>query len=550
MEPKHIDDLLQLGQSLDAARAPWEALWQEQADICHPRRSLVQSRAPHGAVPERHQIASSFDGTAQRSNRTLANGQAARITPMGARWFALRPPNAIAENHSAVSWYQTCGEILARALAASNFYNIAKEHYLDRGAFGTASTEILAGRGNKGLHFRAYPIATYSIAQDSFSEIDTLTRLFHLNATQIVDMFEVDNDLPPSVLKMDADPRERNTPIDIRFTIRPRPNYDPRKNDAKNMPFEATYILPKEKHLLREEGYNEFPLAVSRWETWGESPYGWAPSILALPEATQANFIEQMKDTLLEVSAFPRVLYPSNLKGDVNFRALGLTCYDPANGLTPQEWLTGGRYDIAKDGLADKRRAIEEAFYVPLFNAISQMDRDATATEVRAIVQESRELFHPIFANLIREFQGPLLKRSFNILLRQGAFPPPPPSVIQSGDLNNFIAAPDVEYTSSMALALEQSQLANFADCLSVLAPLAEIDPTIFDALDTDKILPAFFRYKGLPETFIRNQKDISEIREARAEAQQAQQAAAAVQAAGGAQGIRELSQLSSPEPI
>jgi hypothetical protein len=54
---------------------------------------------------------------------------------------------------------------------------------------------------------------------------------------------------------------------------------------------------------------------------------------------------EQMKDTLLEVSVFPRVLYPANLKGDVNFRALGLTCYDPSNGQMPQEWLTENEDD-------------------------------------------------------------------------------------------------------------------------------------------------------------------------------------------------------------
>jgi hypothetical protein len=545
MESERIDEILELGSAMDARRAPWDSLWQEQADICHPRRSLTQNRAPHGSSPERGQIALSFDGTAQRSNRTLANGQAARITPMGARWFALRPPDGLAENPSAVSWYQYCGEILSRALAASNFYNIAKEHYLDRGAFGTAATETCSGKGGRGLHFRSYPIGTYSVAEDDFSEIDTLTRLHRLTPKQIKQMFG--DDTPECVLKKLTDPREALEPMEVRHTIRPRMMRDPRKTDSKSKPFESTYILCKEKILLREEGFDEFPLAVSRWETWGDSPYGWAPSILALPEAAQANFIEQMKDTLLEVSAFPRVRYGANLKGDVNFRALGLTCYDPANGQQPEEWLTGGRYDIAKDGAQDKRRAIEEAFYVPLFNAISQLDRDATATEVRAIVSESRELFHPIFANLIREFQGPLLKRSFNILLRQGAFPPPPQSVLQQGELSAFIAEPAVEYTSTMALALEQSQIANFADCINVLLPLAEVDPGIFDFLDTDTIGPAFMRYKGLPETFIKEPEAIAAMREARAQAQQAQQAAEAAKAVGslgGAEGIQSLAGL------
>lgn len=544
---ERIDELLAHGSVLDGMRAPWEGLWDELAAIVHPRRMLSSTRNPsQQTTPDRTKLSEAFDGTAMRSNRTLANGQAARITPMGARWFALRPPEELADNPAAVAWYQKCGEILARKLGASNFYNRAHEHYLDRGAFGTAALEVLPGKHQRGLHFRSYPIGTYSIAHDERDEVDTITRLLHLNPKQIVQMFG-EQDTPACVMKKLQEPASALAPLEVRHTIRPRIQRDPRRSDAKNKAFESTYILVGEKILLREEGFDEFPVAVSRWEMWGDSPYGWAPSYLALPEASQVNFIEQMKDTLLEVMAFPRVLYPSNIKGDIDFRALGLTCYDPTNGHEPKEWLTNGRYDVAKDGANEKRRAIEEAFFVPLFNAITQLDRDATATEVRAIVSESRELFHPIFANLTREFQGPVLRRAFSILLRQGELPPPPPAVFQNDSLGEFIADPAVEYTSTMALALEQSQIANFSDCINVLTPLAQTDPACFDFLDTDKIGPAFFRYKGLPENFIRTPEAIAAIREGRAQAAQAQAAAdatSAVRNLGGAQGIKDLASL------
>lgn len=543
-----VDEILTHGAALDARRAPWDALWEELAAIVHPRRSLTSSRSAvtTGGLPDRARMAESFDGTAMRANRTLANGQAARITPMGARWFALRPPEELTDDGNAVAWYQKCGEVLARKLAASNFYNRAHEHYLDRGAFGTAALEVLPGKHNRGLHFRSYPIGSYSVAHDERDEVDTITRLLHLTPKQILQMFG-EKDTPACVMKKLEDPSAALTPLEIRHTIRPRLRRDPRRSDARNKAYESTYILCAERHLLREEGFDEFPVAVSRWELWGDSPYGWAPSYLALPEATQANFIEQMKDTLLEISAFPRVLYPSNIKGDIDFRALGLTCYDPSNGHEPREWLTNGRYDIAKDGAADKRRAIEEAFYVPLFSAISQLDRTATATEVRAIVTESRELFHPIFANLTREFQGPVLKRAFAILLRQGELPPPPPSVLQEDSLGSFIADPSVEYTSIMALALEQTQIANFSECLGVLSPVFQADPEALDFLNTDAIGPAFFRYKGLPEEFIRSAEQIAEIRQGRAQAaemQAAAQAAGAVKNLGGAKGIEDLAKL------
>ena len=470
MEDPRAEDILSHGAALDSLRLPWDGLYQELADVVHPRRSMMAGNGAsrtHLHGPDQSRTRDSFDGTAMRANRTLANGQAARITPMGARWFALRPPDELADMPAAVAWYQKCGEILARKFQSSNFYNRAHEHYLDRGAFGTAATEVLPGKNNRGLHFRSLAVGSFSIANDDKDEVDTITRVFPLNAKQMVQKYGRER-LPESVLKKLADPRESLAPLFVRHTIRPRLDRDPRKSDSKNMAWESIHVLISEKHILAEEGYNEFPVAVSRWEMWGDSPYGWPPSYLALGEAYQVNFIEQMKDTLLEVAAFPRVLYPSNIKGDIDFRALGLTCYDPSNGHAPKEWLTQGRYDVAKDGAADKRRIIEEAFYVPLFNAVSQLDREATATEVRAIITESRELFHPIFANLTREFQIPLLRRSFNILLRQGELPQPPPAVVKRDELGDFIDAPQVEFTSAMALALEQSQIANFADCLTI----------------------------------------------------------------------------------
>lgn len=529
-------------EGLDGQRRPWDALWQELADVVHPRRSLI---AKHTTTPDRQKLSDAFDGTAMRANRTLANGQAARITPMGARWFGLKPSADLADNPVALKYFQQCGEIMATKLAQSNFYNRAHEHYLDRGAFGIAATEVTGGKNKRGLHFRSYPVGSYSVAHDAQDEVDTLCRSFQLRPAQVLELFT--KNTPECVRKMLGQATEALTPLDIKHLVRPRLDRDPRKTDDLNKPYESVYLLVKDGTILSESGYDSFPIPVSRWELWGDSPYGWAPSYLALPEASQANFLEQMLDTLAELAAFPRVLYPSNLKGDVDFHALGLTCFDPTNGHAPQEWLTQGRYDIGKDRAADKRKAIDEAFFVPLFNAISQLNRDATATEVRAIVSESRELFHPIFANLTREFLQPVLRRSFSILLEQGELPPPPPEVLKKSDLGIFMDDPAVEYTSSMALALEQSQLANFADCINTLAPLAMADPSVWDFLDMEQIGPAFFRYKGLPANFVRSKEAVAEIRTGRAEAQQAamaEQAAGAVQKLGGAQGMQDLQSL------
>ena len=542
-------ELLAHCESMDAQRRPWEGLWEELAKVVHPRRAMISSSYRNASLsPDSSRDEESFDGTAMRSLRTLATGVSARVTPQGARWFGMKPEDGVKASDAGLSFYHRASDTVAQQIRKSNFHTAATEHYLDRGAFGTAATEVREGKNGKGLYFEAYPVGTYSIEEDENGEVDTVCRTLWMTPKQIKQRY---GKIPESIEKKMEDPRERTIPLEVKRLIRPRMDRDPRKVDGKNKAWESFHILVKEKHILAEEGYDEFPVAVSRWERWGNSPYGWPPSYMALREATQANFIEMMLDTLAETAACPRVLYPANIKGDVNFRALGLTCYDPSNGHKPEEWLTNGRYDIGKDRLADKRKAIEDAFYVPLFNGISQLGSDATAEQVRALVSESRELFHPILAGLTREFLSPVIRRSFSIGLRQGLIERPPDELLVRGELGLYLEDPGVEFTSPMALALEQSQLANFADAMNVMSIGAQFNPSVFDFVNWGTIGPAFFRYKGLPENFILPAEGIQAIQEGRAmqaQAAMAQQAAGAVNQLGGAQGLSELSELQPPE--
>lgn len=535
--------ILERHSTLKGERRTWDTLWQELADVCHPRRADITTIYPLGTPPELDNIEDSFDGTAMRSADTLARGQAARITPMGSRWFAFRPPLPLRDNSAAASWYHQAGEIVAQKLYASNFYSVQFETYQDRGVFGTAAKEIKAAKGGRGLHFREYPVGTYSIAEDDEGKVDTIFREYEFTAHQIRGAFP-DATLPDAITKALTNEGERLKKWNIVHGIYPRDNYDPTKQDAKNKPWESCHVLEEGGHVLHESGFDEFPCAVSRWQRWGNSPYGWSPAYHALPEASQANYLETMLDTLAEAAAFPRVLVgDGSLKSDIDFKAMGLTFHDPAKG-APQEWLTGGRYDIGKDRANDKREAIRSAFFVDLFNPVSQLSDDATATHIRAIVSESRELFHPIFANMVREDQTPTLRRAFSLLLRSGEIPPPPASVFQEDGLGAFIAEPDVEMVSQMALALEQNHLARLNDVLTVLTPIAAADPSVLDFLDTAQLGPALSRFMGLPDSFIRTDEEIAEVQAGRAQAAQQEQALGATEAVKNLGGVDQTARL------
>lgn len=534
--------LIEQATALDTQRMPHESIWDDLGQICFPRHgalSHTQNVLPVSGN-ERGRVAQNFDGTAMRACDTLATGQASRITPMGARWFVLRPPAHLKNNQGALNWYATCGEIMESFLGASNFYNRAFQGYQYRGGHGIAAMECTSGANNRGLHFRILPTGTYSIAENSLDEVDTIFRRAHLTPAQVLEMFK--EDTPAEIRKKYDEPTTRHVKSEeMLHAIYPRTERDPRKRDDLNKPVASVHVHVATVTVLRESGFDSNPVAVSRWATDPRSPYGWGPGDYALPEAAQANFQEQMLDVLAETAAFPRVLYPAGMKDEIDFAAMGLTSFDPQAGenARPQEWLTGGRYDIGKDRAADKRASIESAFFVDLFKSISRLPRDVTATQVSALVSESRELFHPIFASMTREWTTPTLRRSWQILMLQGAFPPPPAAVIQSDDLSAFIADPDVEYVSAMALALEQGHLGKLNNVLGVLAPFAASDPAWLRALNPETIVPHLIRAEGLPVIFLRTPEQLAALAAAE------QQAAAAQQALAMTQGVRNLGGVS-----
>lgn len=536
-------------QSLEADRACFDSLWQDLAVVCMPRK---QPQKKDNTIPDITDTEEQLDTTAMQSNQTLAAGQMAHITPMGgAEWFRLEPPRELQDVPAAVRWYSDLTVTIQRALANSNFYNEAHEHYLDRGAFGIAAMECVAGPAGQGVHFRNFHIGTYSVAENHFGKICKIVRRYKLTALQAVGLFGKEM-LDESIIK--AYDKGTSDKFEFVHYIRPNNNHNPENLFSKQ--YESFDVCwHGEKAVIKKGGYHEFPCAVSRWQKWGEeSPYGWSPALYALPPSRQANHLETLGDLLAENAAFPRMILPATMKGEIDLRPGGASYFDASMGAAemPREWLTSGRYDILEARLDRKKQAIEQAFFVQLFELITQKQKNMTAYEVGQLVSEKGALFHPIFVRAVVEFLTPIILRVYAILARQpGALPPPPPEVITQGPAGPELPDPEVQYISPLALAITQTQLSGLPNVIQQIAMIGQVDPTVYDSVAVDQIYPTLARAQGLPEKLIRTPEEVAAIQQGRAQAQQmaqAEQMAGAAQKLGGAEGIEQLGKLVQPE--
>lgn len=548
--PELAVQLIQRFDAMKNARATWDSLWQDIGNYVMPRKAEILSQRTEPSTQRQNVL---FDSTAVRANMILANGQLSWMTPHESPWFNFEPPEQLSSIDEVKQWFQRCTKIAQTALAQSNFYSEIHELYLDRGAFGTSAIYCEPGQ-RAPLVFRTLSVGSFALAEDDEALIDTCYREFELTLRQARQMFGAENlseKMQKELQNAEKDAKGYDKCFKFIHAIYPRDpgSIDPRKADPKNMPIASCYVEADSKHVAREAGYKEQPFMATRYLKWGNAVYGWSPSWVALPEARQLNFLEKQMDALAELAAFPRMLVPSSHEGDIDFRAAGVTYYDPSNpNAIPKEWATGGRYDVGEARGQVKRDAINNAFHVDLFQMFAGIDQRMTAREVSERSSEKLTQFSPTFARMTVELFNPLLARVFAVLLRGGFFPPPPQQALIADANGAFLPEPKVSYNSRIALAIRALDNSAFQRTLESIQPIATIRPDLLDNYDLDRIARDMARNDGLPADWLLPEDQVQQARQARAQAQtqqaQVEQAQQLADAAGKAGNIKPESAL------
>jgi hypothetical protein len=531
-------DIIARNEQLETERAVWDNIWQELANLIQPRKNQILSKS----TPDASKNADLFDCTAVDANMVLGAGQLQYITPAAERWFGYDFPEQLKSKNGGVvpgkaaKWFADCTEIAMREIARSNFYTEVHEMYLDRGGMGTACLYAQEGK-RTALNFSSHAVGSYCIAEDDEGSVDTLFRKFKLTVRQAVKKFGLEA-MGEKVKKAYQD--EKSSRLDEKFTflhaVYPREDdkRDHTKIDAVNKPIASVYVCIEDKKLVRNSGYDEMSYFVTRYLTWGDEVYGYCPSIDILSTIRQVNFIEKQMDALAEKTAFPPVLVPSALDGVIDLRAGGVTVFDENMPVTgqPREWGTMGRYDVGQDRVRMKQEAIKKAYHNDLFQMFAQAERQMTAYEAMQRVSEKLVMFSPTFARLTTELLNPLLQRIFGILLRAGVFPPPPPEVLVDDGTGRYaLAAPQVVYTSKVALAIKALENRSLIEFMQVIGPLVQISPEVMDNMDKDRVFIDVMRNYSMPTTWMIDSEIVDQLRAARAQAQAAQQQIANTQA-------------------
>lgn len=523
--------------ALKEERNPFEAVYQDLVDYILPTAGRFEVTDRKDGENMYDCI---YDATATDAVGILAAGMLSGMTSPARPWFRLTTGDRRLDERSDVKrWLADTTETMQTVFLQSNVYQALEQCYRELGVFGTACMLALPSKEHV-IHVHFMTVGEYWIAEDYEQRVNTVFRRFTLTAEQMVEQFGLDK-VSRTVRENYKDPRNRYKYNPVIHAVYPRKEYiegSPMKDKRR---YASVYFEEKANDLdgdtvLLEEGFDTFPGLCPRWEVHGGSSYGTSPGMKALRPVMGLQVEVKRKGQGIDYQTNPPMMYPDTMEDrQSDFAPGGISYYTPGAGpnqAVPAVSATVNLQHLLAD-IQETRMAIGSFFFKDLFTAIMSTPRtNRTAYEVDQIAQERMALLGPVLQRLNSELLGPLIRSAYDCMVRAEKVDPAPEGVDSI----------TVTFESILVQALRSAGITAEDRFLSTVTALAQVDPTILDNVDFDRVVQNRGSDQGVDPRILRSPEEVSDIRQARMQAQQQQ--AQMAQAAQGAEIAKTMAEV------
>ncbi len=531
---KTVDELLNLWGHLKNVRSQYEQGWENITRFCAPDRDFWSITKEHSFDTPRH----IFDGTPMSAVNIMANALQGYMASKQTKSFKVG-----LESYRTLSYKPFEGRMrkylqdledgMYWMINRSNFYDVISEIFRVGGTIGTACVyvDVVPGE-DRVVNLLSHPSDIW-ISENASRIVDTEIRRIPMTAKDMVSRWG-------SKLSKEFHKGAKINPYkiyDVLHFALPRDTRDVTKIDNLNKPFASYWVYAPERILLHTSGFDENPYIAWRWSTPNNATYGWSPSHTAMAEVLRMNKISKTMMDAAELSVFPALNVPAEQNGKLDLRARGMNPYvDPSRIVKPIQQT--GSYPIGRDREQALEVAIREHYMVDMFLMMNQYaDTKRTATEVMEMQSEKATILGAVTSRIESELFDPLFDRYFEIGMKQGWLPSPPPEVyeaLQGSELK-------IDYIGPMSQIQQRFyQNQNLAP-VNTLLSYAQFMPEVLDVLDPTELALGVVNDSNLPQPVIRDRKVIEQIRSQRAQMQQAQAQANTAQM--NARALKDMSQ-------
>lgn len=523
----------QLSQLKDE-RLSFEPHWRELSDFTRPRSTRFTASEVNRGDRRNSKI---IDPAAVMAARTLSSGMMSGITSPARPWFRLATPDRDLMDYGPVKlWLETVEQRMNEVFNRSNLYQSLPLMYEDLGTFATGAMAVVADP-QRVIRTVPFPTGSFYIANGADLSVDTAVREFSMTVRQVITEFGMD--AVSDTVKSQWNSGQYGQWVNVVHAVYPNLDRQTGKLEAKHKAYKSVYYEANstDDKLLRESGYDEFPIMAPRWEVNGEDVYGSScPGMVALGSVKALQLLQRRKAQMIDKITNPPLQAPASIKsqristipGGINY----LPMADVNNQIKPLFQIPANGTNGLLEDIQDTRQIIDHAYFVDLFRMMQTVNTRSMPVEAVAEMREEKLLMlGPVLQRLDSELLDKLINRTFSVMAENNLLPVPPDEM-QGMQLK-------VEYISVMAQAQKAIGVSSIERFIGFTSGIGQFSPDALDKINVDETIDAYAASIGVPPSVVATNEQVAQIREQRAQQQaMAQQMQMAQAAVGGAQAL------------
>ena len=560
MEASHI---LEMYSEYKKVRDLWAPLWQYLGKYIHGvKQDFTETNRPGEFLH-----ATLYDDSGMFSNSKMTAALVGMLWQNGGRSIRMQPPRGVAKTPDVKRYFEQVNEILINSLddPRAGLTESFEEYLLDQGSFGTSGIGVFEGVESD-IMFSPWGVDDCCIGEGPNGKVNKVFKLKEMTAEELEDEYGFDK-LPMRV-KDAIQNKKYMTKYKVLIAILPRNKRDATQKNNRNMPFASYHIFMDTKDILKESGFDEFPVNWGRFKKKRNESYGRSPGMEALPSILEANALRESVIVATEKLLDP----PLGVQHD---SMVGNGVVDTSPGGMNVVNVTGqigstrnpifplfsvGDIRPALSRLEVLGQNIKEHFNIDrLLDFNNQTTMTATEAQMRNVIRGQG--LGAIFSRQMNEVLTPTLERAISILFRKkkmGFFenseeavaamqvdldpiiiPAPIAKLIEEG--KDFY---EIKYFTPAARIMEAEEATGIQQTWAFAMEVAQAKPEVLDYLDADDSLKKISEISGAPSSVIKADIVVENIRKQRAAQQQqqaqAQQASVGMELAGQAQELEQ----------
>lgn len=548
-ETKRVRAILDRHKKMEQEKQPWLKNYQKIGELVMTRKQNFTSTSTQGEFV----TTKIFSGAAGRANHNMASSLLGALWPNGAKAVQIVPPDGMSEQERATeeikAFYAKVTRIIVEAIdnPLAGFATSLDEYMLDQGAFGISGIAVYETEDEMmPIRFEAVDAKKITISENKYGAVDTVYICKEMTIKQLVATYTLEK--VSDVARNQFEKGQLEDKVKVLHGIEPRVDRIIGGYGNGNYPIASIEIEMECNKVLRETGFHEMPVFVTRfWKAMGEV-YGRSPAMEAMPEIAELNIQTELVIRAGEKNLNPPILVSQeNIMGNgsidtsagaVNVKRMSGRA--EGSGKAVEQIVTVGEMQSTYKRIDTLEEIIKNAFLQDRLMDLNNEQR-MTLGETNIRNELRGQTLGNIYLRQIIELFAPMVDRVASVLLSLDAFGIGKDTkkaqmatllgieidTIPEGILKLMMAGKHwykTMFVSPAARIMRREELTGLQEFLGDMERIAGFAPEAVDSLDVDELPKILIELRGAPMKVLRSKEAIDTIRQGRAQAQAEQQ--------------------------